>query len=203
MMRLYSSPASPFVRKVMMTILLKGLTDRIELVAADTRVPRNDVLAAANPLSKIPALVLEDGTQIFDSKVICEYLDGLTSEPALLPPAGTLDRIRCLTRGALADGVMEAVVLQVYEERYRPADKHVASWLARQQVKVDGGLDAAERAAKPFAGNPDYGDITLACALGYIDLRKGPAWRESRPRLTAWFAEFDGAVPAFGETRPA
>jgi len=201
MMRLYSAPASPFGRKVKMTVLIKGLGDRIESVLGDTRGAHSAELAAANPLLKIPALVLEDGTQVYDSKVICEYLDGLAPAPVLLPPPG-LDRIRCLTRAALADGIAEAALLIVYEDRYRPVDKRVLEWIARQQAKVDGGLDAAEGTIGVFGGEPDYSDIALASALGYLDLRLGTGWRATRPKLVAWLDQFAAAVPAYDMTMP-
>lgn len=201
MMRLYSAPASPFGRKVKMTVIVKGLGDRIESVHGDTRGAHNAELAAANPLQKIPALVLEDGTQVYDSKVICEYLDGLAPSPVLLPPPG-LARIRCLTRAALADGIAEAALLIVYEDRYRPVDKRVLEWISRQQAKVDGGLDAAEAAIGSFCEVPDYSDIALASALGYLDLRLGTAWRASRPKLVVWLEQFAAAVPAYDMTIP-
>lgn len=201
MMRLYSAPASPFGRKVAMTVIVKDLGDQVESVHGDTRGAHNEELAAANPLQKIPALVLADGTQVYDSKVICEYLDGLAPSPMLLPTPG-LERIRCLTRAALADGIAEAALLIVYEDRYRPVDKRVLEWIARQQAKVDGGLDAAEAAAGSFGGAPDYSDIALASALGYLDLRLGTEWRASRPKLVAWLDQFARAVPAYDRTMP-
>lgn len=201
MMRLYSAPASPFGRKVKMTVIAKGLMDQIESVHGDTRGPHNAELAAANPLQKIPALLLEDGTQIFDSKVICEYLDMLVPSPALLPPP-SLERIRCLTRAALADGISEAALLMVYEERYRPADKRVPDWVARQQAKIDGGLAAFEAAPPSWTDHPDYSAITLAAALGYLDLRFAGTWRATHPKLVAWLASFAAAMPAYDITTP-
>lgn len=201
MMRLYSAPASPFGRKVKMTVIVKGLMDQIESLHGDTRLAKNPELAAANPLQKIPALVLEDGTQVFDSKVICEYLDGLSPSSALLPPPG-LERVMCLTRAALADGIAEAALLIVYEDRYRPVDKRVPEWIARQQAKVDGGLDAVEAVIGAFNGTPDYSDIALASALGYLDLRLGNGWRAARPKTVAWLQQFAAAVPAFEMTMP-
>lgn len=201
MMRLYSAPASPFGRKVKMTVIAKGLMGQIESVHSDTRGPYNADLAAANPLQKIPALVLSDGTQIYDSKVICEYLDMLAPSPVLLPPPG-LERIRCLTRAALADGIAEAALLMVYEERYRPADKWVPEWVARQQAKIDGGLAAFEAAPPVWSAHPDYSHIALASALGYLDLRLEGKWRGSNPKLVAWLAAFAAAVPAYDMTTP-
>jgi glutathione S-transferase len=206
MMRLLFAPASPFVRKVTMTALIKGLMDAIALEHADTRGPRNAALAAANPLSKIPALVLADGTALYDSYVICEYLDSLAPAPVLFPPSG-LERYRVLTRAALADGIMDAAVLQVYERRFRPEAIWSADWLARQQAKVDGGLDALEAhvaggVLAAGASAPDYADIATAAALGYVDLRHGTGWRTSRPRLAAWLDAFAASVPAYGATQP-
>jgi glutathione S-transferase len=201
MMRLLSAPASPFVRKVRITARVKGLHDQISIEHADTRGPHNAALAAANPLSKIPALVLEDGTSLYDSRVICEYLDTLTPEPALFPPP-SLARCRMLTLAALADGIMEAAVLIVYEQRFRPADKWVPEWLARQQGKVDGGLAALEAAPPAWTAHPDYSHIAVACALGYLDLRFDRAWRSKHPALVAWLERFSAAVPAFDETHP-
>jgi glutathione S-transferase len=200
MMRLYSAPPSPFGRKVKITARVKGLMDGISVEHADTRIA-NPTLAAANPLSKIPALVLADGTQLYDSGVICEYLDSLAPDPVLFPPTG-IERYRCLTRAALADGIMEAALLMVYEERYRPADKWVPEWIARQQAKVDAGLASLEAAPPAWTTHPDYSHITLACALGYLDLRFDRTWRKSHPGLVAWLNAFSAKVPAFDATQP-
>ena len=200
MMRLYSAPASPFVRKVAMTARIKGLLDQIDVIHADTR-SANPVLASANPLSKIPALVLADGTALYDSCVICEYLDSLAPQPLLFPASG-MARFTGLTRAALADGIMEAGVLMVYEQRFRPADKWVPEWIARQQAKVDAGLAHLEATLPAFMGQPDYSLIAVACALGYLDLRFGLTWRATHPRLKAWLAAFSAAVPAFDATQP-
>lgn len=200
MMRLFSAPASPFGRKVKITARVKGLADGITLEHADTRTA-NPVLAAANPLSKIPVLVLDDGTQLYDSRVICEYLDSLVSMPVLFPASG-MPRFQCLTQAALADGIMEAALLMVYEQRFRPVEKWVPEWIARQQAKVDAGLAALEAAPPVWAAHPDYSHIALACALGYLDLRFNRVWRSGHPNLTVWLAKFSAAVPAFDETVP-
>jgi glutathione S-transferase len=200
MMRLLSAPASPFVRKVAITARVKGIIDQISIEHADTRGP-NPVLQAANPLSKIPALVLADGTQIFDSRVICEYLDSLTPSPVLFQPSG-IERYRMLTQAALADGIMEAALLMVYEQRYRPADKWVPDWIAKQQRKVDAGLAVLEAKPPDWTGHPDYSHIAVACALGYLDLRFDRSWRASHPGLVAWLDRFADTVPGFHETQP-
>ena len=201
MMRLLSAPPSPFGRKVKLVMYIKGLAERVTVELADPREP-NAALAAANPLGKIPALVLEDGTALFDSLVICEYLDSLAPAPVMFPPAG-LERYRMLTRAALADGIMEAALLIVYEDRYRPADKRVPEWIARQQSKIEGGLAAFEAAPPQVSGAPDYAAATLAAALGYLDFRLYGQWRARHPTLEAWLEGFAAAVPAFARTAPA
>ncbi len=200
-MKLLFSPFSPYVRKVRMAVIMKGLSDRIEAVAVDTNPLDNPELSSANPLSKIPALVIDGSTAIFDSNVICEYLDSLAPQPVLFPASG-VERIRTLTLGSLADGILDAALLLVYEKRFRPEEKWHAPWMARQQGKIDRALDYLEKAPPAWRGTPDYGHLTLACALGYLDLRLGSAWRSSRPKLVAWLDEFAAAVPAFDATRP-
>src|SRR5690606_21793 len=104
--------------------------------------------------------------------------------------------------GALADGILDAALLLVYEKRFRPEDKWVETWMQRQQVKIDTALDWLERAPPAWSGHPDYGHITLACALGYLDFRHGGHWRAGHPSMVAWLDRFDAEVPAFAETRP-
>lgn len=201
MMRLLYAPASPFVRKVTITARAKGLSDQITLEITDTRAPANAALWSANPLAKIPALVLEDGTSLYDSGVICEYLDSLAPSPILFPSSG-LERYRMLTRASLCDGIMEAAVLIVYEERFRPADKRVPEWVARQQAKIDGGLAALAADPPRWSGHPDYSDIALAAALGYLDFRFGGVWRARHAALIPWLDRFAAAVPAYAQTTP-
>jgi glutathione S-transferase len=199
MMRLLSAPVSPFARKARITARLKGVMDRITIEAADTSGTHNAELAAANPLSKIPVLILEDGTHIFDSSVICEYLDSLMPTPRLFVQSGVA-RYRMLTRAALANGIMEASILQVYERRYRPEDKWVPAWLERQQQKVDLALAHMEAHTPAWSGQPDYADICLACALGYLDVRFEGKWRSRHPKLVGWLNRFSIDVPAYNET---
>jgi glutathione S-transferase len=201
MMQLTHSESSPFVRKVRLTAALKGLEKDIELVSGDADAAGNAALRARNPLGKIPTLILDDGTAVYDSHVICEYLDGLKPAPRLFPAAGR-ERLKVLTLGALADGIAEASVLIVYEKRFRPEDKYVQTWIDKQQAKIDAGLDLLERDPPAWDRHPDYGHITLACALGHLDLRHAGRWRERRPKLVAWLARFAGAVPAFAATTP-
>lgn len=199
-MTLLSANASPFGRKVKMTARIKGVDDRIVTELTDTAKP-NARLSAQNPLAKIPVLILDDGTRLYDSRVICEYLDTLTESPRLIPATGP-DRFRCLTRASLADGMLDAAVLIVYEGRFRPEEMRVQLWLDRQQAKISGALDHLEASLPAWTGAPDYADITLAAALGYLDFRLGGKWREGRPRLVAWLDAFARDVPAFDATRP-
>lgn len=202
MMLLYSAPASPFGRKVKMTARLKGLMDSITVETVDTSKPDNSALRAKNPLQKIPVLVAEDGTEYFDSRVICEYLDSLAPAPVLFPAAGVA-RFDVLRRGALADGIMEAALLLVYEKRFRTEEQRSELWTARQQSKIDAALDGLEQSPPVLRGAPDYAHLALAAALGYLDFRHDGRWRANRPKLLAWLEHFDANVPAFAETRPA
>jgi glutathione S-transferase len=198
MLVLRSSPASPFGRKVWIAAAVLGLTERLEIVLADTN-DAQDSLRRQNPLGKIPALVLEDGAVLYDSRVILEYLDQLAGGGRIIPAAAA-PRFAALTRQALADGVMDAAVLQVYETRYREPAQYVAKWLDHQAGKIARALEALE-AAPPEPAARDVGAIALACALGYLDLRFGGRWREGHPRLVAWLDAFADGVPAFEETR--
>ena len=144
MMQLLSHPFSPYGRKVALAMALKGVADRIEVIHVDTNPLDNPDIVRANPLGKIPALVVDGDTAIFDSHVICEYLDSLAPAPALLPKGG-MERMRTLTLASLADGILDAALLLVYEERFRPEDKWHQPWQARQQLKIDRAVDLLER----------------------------------------------------------
>jgi glutathione S-transferase len=201
MMKLLSSPASPYGRKVKITALMKGVTDQISVEKIDTGILKNEALYRENPLAKIPVLILEDGMRIYDSHVLCEYLDILKPEPHLFP-AGGRERIDTLVRGALGDGILDAALLLVYEGRYRPAEMRVQNWVDRLQLKIDQSLGELEKAPPQWTGTPDYGHITIACALGYLDFRHQGAWRADHPKLVTWLNKFAAAVPAFAATTP-
>lgn len=201
MMQLLSHPASPYGRKVRVAMALKGVEDRIEVIQVDTNPLDNPDIARANPLSKIPALVVDGDTAIYDSHVICEYLDSLAAAPVLFPKGG-VERIKTLTLAALADGIMDAALLLVYEKRFRPEEKWHAPWQARQQRKIDQAVGFLERKPPLWNATPDYGHLTLACALGYLDFRHEGKWRTGHPGLVAWLDAFAEAVPAFEGTRP-
>lgn len=200
MMILRSSPSSPFVRKVRIVVRMLGFDDRVELRDADLNAAA-EPLRAQNPLGKIPALVLEDGRTLYDSRVIVEYLDHLAGGGRIVPHEAQ-PRFDALTLQALCDGAMDACVLIVYEGRYRPAEMHVRSWLDRQAGKVARALAALEAAPPPLTVDPHVGHIALACLLGYRDLRFDRTWRDAYPRLHAWHDAFAAAVPAFAATAP-
>jgi glutathione S-transferase len=197
MLTLRTSPTSPFGRKARIAAALLGLEARIAIAPADTSNP-TDSLRQQNPLGKIPALIAEDGVAIFDSRVIVEYLDGLAGGGRLIP-ADLAARIRALTLQALADGIADAALLQVYERRMREPSERSASWVDYQAGKVARGLAALE-SKPPDVGATHIGAIALACALGYLDLRFAGEWRASHSRLVGWLDSFAAAVPAYAAT---
>ena len=200
-MILRSTPASPFARKVLIAMGVLGLADKIEVLETDLNDP-GDSIRVQNPIGKIPALVLDDGTVYYDSRVILEVLDHLAGGGRIIPRE-PMARFATLRLQALCDGVLDAGVLLVYEGRYRPADKKVQAWVDRQAEKVARGLAALEAERPALTPIPDVGQITLACALGYGDLRFGGSWRNGHPRLVAWHDKFAAQVPAFAATRVA
>ena len=200
MMILRSSPSSPFVRKVRIAIRMLGLDDRVELRNANLN-DAAEPLRVQNPLGKIPALVLEDGRTLYDSRVILEYLDHLAGGGRIVPH-DIAARFDALTLQALCDGAMDASVLIVYEGRYRPAEMHVQSWLERQSGKVSRAMAALEASPPPLSATPHVGDIALACLLAYRDLRFDRDWRKDHPKLHAWHDAFAAVVPAFAATAP-
>ncbi len=197
-MKLHFAPTSPFVRKVMVCAILRGIEGRIEKVATDPHSSPPHLLRD-NPLSKVPCLVTDEGVAVFDSAVICEYLDTLGDAPPLLPPTGSRERLAVQVRQALADGVMDAAVAR--RMRFgKPVDEARAAFLARQKAAVERGLAVLE--ADPPAGLSDIGEIAVACTLGYLDFRfADEPWRDAHPRLAAWFAEVS-KMPALAQTAP-
>jgi glutathione S-transferase len=189
-MKLYYAAASPFVRKCLASAHELGLRDRIELVPASPHpVNRDRALVAQNPLGKIPTLVLDDGGVLYDSRVICEYLNDLGAG-SLLPPPGP-SRWPVLLAQALADGIMDAAVLTRYETFARPESLRWSDWVAGQLDKVACGLAELERQAPEFGDGVDLGKIAFACALGYLDFRYATlGWRDRHPATAAWFTRF-------------
>ncbi len=198
-MKLHWSPASPYVRKVVACAIARGLDGRIERVLTDPHASPAELLRD-NPLSKVPALVLEDGTAVHDSPVICEYLDTLGDAAPLFPPTGSQARLRAQIRHALADGIMDAAVGRRGQVSL-PQDEGRQRFDARQRAAVERALAMLER--DPPQGLADIGAVAVACALGYLDFRFGhEPWREAHPRLAAWFAEVS-ALPPLAQTVPA
>ncbi len=200
MLILRSSPASPFVRKVRIAASVLGLDRDIKLETAETASP-SDTVRQQNPIGKIPTLVLEDGSALFDSRVILEYLDHRAGGGRIIPKDAPA-RFAALRLQALADGILDASILLVYEGRWRAADRHEPKWIEHQAGKVARGLAALEAAPPALAAIPDVGQITVACALGYRDFRFGDGWRKDHPRLVAWLDGFAARVPAFAATKP-
>ena len=200
MLTLRYSPSSPFVRKVRIAASVLGLDGEIAIDRADTMDP-DDTIRRQNPLGKIPALMVEDGTVLFDSRVILEYLDHRAGGGRIIPDDPGA-RFSALRLQALADGIMDASVLLVYEGRWRPPERHEPKWIELQTGKVERALSALEAAPLPATTTPDVGQIALACALGYRDFRFGDGWRKHHPRLVAWLDGFARCVPAFAATAP-
>jgi glutathione S-transferase len=201
MMTLRFSPSSPFVRKVRIAITLLGFDKDVTIERADTTDP-NDSLRKINPLGKIPVLIIEDGSAVYDSRVILDYLDDRAGGGKIVP-RDSKARLAALRLQALADGILDASILTVYEGRYRKAEMHEPKWLDLQAGKVSRALAILEAAPPPIDPMPNVGQITLACALGYRDFRFGGSWRGEYPRLVAWLDNFAARVPAFAATKPA
>ena len=198
-MKLRHSPRSPFVRKVMVVAHEHGLVDRIELVATSlSPIQGNDQLALENPLMKVPSLVTDNGEVLFDSPVICEYLDDMASGPKLFPAAGPA-RWTALRQQALADGILDAIILCAYETT-RPEDRRWAGWTDGQMRKAHQGLAAAER--EDLSGSLTIGPIAIGCMLGYLDLRfPEDGWRRRHPTLASWYGHFE-TRPSMEATKP-
>jgi glutathione S-transferase len=204
MMILRFSPSSPFVRKVRIAASLLGCDSEITLERADTTDP-NDSLRKTNPLGKIPVLIIEDGSALYDSRVILDYLDERAGGGKIVPRQGA-ERLAALRLQALCDGILDASILTVYEGRFRKPEMHEPKWLDLQAGKIARALAVLEAAPPPLDAAqalPDVGQITLACALGYRDFRFAGNWRSDHPRLVAWLDTFAARVPAFAATKPA
>ena len=199
-MILRTSGPSPFGRKVVMAAHILGLVDQIKIVPADTSDP-SDTLRHENPLGKIPVLILDDGLALYDSRVILDYLDHRAGGGVIIPTGDA--RFPVLKMMALADGMLDACILQVYEKRFRPEDRREVGWVAYQSEKVKRALVFLEAGKlPPITAKPDAGAITLATALGYLDLRFEGQWRNDYPKLVGWLRDFAQTVPAFDLTAP-
>ncbi|NRG17675.1 glutathione S-transferase family protein [Rhizobiales bacterium] len=199
---LRSSPASPFGRQIKIAASVLGLSDKITVEMTDTNDP-GDTIRKQNPLGKIPALVLDNGDVLYDSRVILDYLNELDGGNRLIPAKGE-ERYKTLTLLALANGLMDAALLQVYEGRFREEAERSEKWLSYQAEKVSRALavlEALPPATVSPGDVPDAARIAVACALGYLDLRFEGKWRDSYPTLVKWLDDFAAAIPAFEQTR--
>ena len=196
-MKLRTVSASPYGRKVHVCVLEMGLEDRVEIVPT---TPKEPDLREQNPLGKIPALITDDGQVLFDSPVICEYLDSQHDGAKLFPAPGNL-RWSALRMQALADGMMDAALLR-RSELARPEALRSADWDAHQRLAVETSLSALERQSIVFEHRPDIGLVAVGCALGYLDFRfANEPWRDGRPRLAAWYEAWRGRR-SMRETEP-
>jgi len=184
-MKLAYALASPYVRKVTACAIARGIDHNIENWVVSSTDP---ALVNFNPLSKIPTLLLDDGSTLFDSPVICEYLDSIGDAPPLFPPAGPA-RWTALRLQAISDGMMDASQPR-RREIALPQDEGRQSYIKLQQSKVKASLDLLEKEVASLGKLKTIGDIAVACALGYLDFRfANEPWRPGHPRLEAWYAE--------------
>ena len=201
-MKLHWSPRSPFVRKVMILAHETGLEGRLQLIRTVVAMAQpNHALLADNPLSKIPTLVLDDGVVLYDSRVICEYLDHLHDGPRLFPLT-PVERWQALRRQALGDGILDVLLLW-RNERMKPRERQTQALLDAFELKVNTALRMLEREAPALNAAPfDIGHIGIGCALSYIDFRfPDRDWRASHPQLTSWHRGFQ-ARPSVQRTEP-
>ncbi|MER1966881.1 glutathione S-transferase [Castellaniella sp. GW247-6E4] len=190
-MKLYYSPTSPYTRKCLIVAHEVGLADRLQIIQVSTAptTPSQELLRH-NPLCKLPTLLLDDASALYDSRVICEYLDDLGSG-GLLPKQGAA-RWQVLARQALAEGILDAALSARYEAVLRPAEFRWEAWSEGQLAKIHSTLAQFEHQADSLAQRVDLGTIGLACALAYLDLRFPELdWHTVNPRLGSWFNAFE------------
>jgi glutathione S-transferase len=202
-MKLFHSPASPYVRMVLAVAIETGQAGKIErLPSAASPVKRDQTILAHNPAGKVPTAILEDGSALYDSRVICEYLDAQHPGERLFPAEGPA-RWRALTLFALSQALLDAALLARYELAMRPAEKRWDDWLAGQMAKIDSSIAELEATwIEHLQGRLDIGALGVACALGYLDFRFADHdWRKAAPKLAAWYAEVSER-PSLKETRP-
>jgi glutathione S-transferase len=208
MMTLFRTPASPFVRKVVVTILELGIADRVAEIQtrwphrwATETVPFAPDFAAATPVGRIPALVTEEGMRLTDSQVICEYLNAEYGAHRLLPPEGPA-RWRMMEAVAIANACLEAQILRRAETLRHPPERSEA-FIAKMQARGLRCFAALDGMIDRFGPEPDLARIATACACGFVDWRYGhDAWRDAAPRLGAWYEGFRER-PSMRATEPA
>jgi glutathione S-transferase len=196
-MKLAYSPASPYVRKVNACAIKRGIDGKIERWKIGTTDP---ALLEVNPLSKVPTLITDDGAMLYDSPVICEYLDSVGSAPKLFPAAGPA-RWKAICQQALGDGILDATQPR-RREIALPQDDGRKAYIEVQQAKVKNALAVLEKDAGSLGDLVTIGEITIGCALGYLDFRyANEPWRPGHPKLEAWYAKVSKMAP-LAETVP-
>lgn len=198
MPKLLYSPASPYSSKVRLAAAAAGIP--LELVRVDTSSQPKE-LTSVNPLGKIPCLVTDEGEGIFDSRVITQYLNR-ESGNALFPRGGA-KRLEAERLEALADGICDCLLAQVYERRFRPEEKVHQPWLDLQWSKVARSLDVLNADLPRLPRKPTAGHIALRACLGYLALRFPGRWEKGRGKLVRWAKRFDERFPSLAESTPA
>ena len=199
MFKLTFSPASPYVRKVILSAYRAGIQDELELVEAGSE--SDSLLRSQNPLGKIPVLQKPDGDFLFDSRVIVEHISKLGG--GLIPENGS-EKDLVLTRSALAEGLTDASLLVVYSERYSGGETPSKLWLDLQLGKINRTLDFLETDIINWS-NPvgfDAANIALATALDYMSFRNVTNWRINRSKISQWFDVVSLKLPGFAKTAP-
>ena len=201
-MKLFMTPTSPYARKARIIARELDLTRIVQEIAVD--LADKAEVRKFNPLGKVPALALDDGSVLLDSPVICEYLDSLGNGKFFPKPniwGDTKGRWKALTLQGIGDGLCDAVIGWVLEGR-RPPERQMPAMFERHVDAVNATLDVLERLTPKFAADPSIGEIAVGCALGFADLRAGDLnWRENRPLLAAWFEKFE-KYPSVRATKP-
>ena len=200
-MKLLFSPTSPFVRKCFVAAIELGIDDQMELVpAAAHPIHRSQDIVRINPLGKVPVLLRDDGIALYDSRVICEYLD--VKAGGSLHPRDTASRWKVLAQQALADGILDAALLARYESAVRPQELHWAAWTTAQLDKARSGVRRIDQTVDELGPQMNMGTIATAVALAYLDFRfEWLDWRADHPAAAAWY-ESIAARPSMRRTVP-
>ncbi|MDC3286421.1 glutathione S-transferase N-terminal domain-containing protein [Alphaproteobacteria bacterium] len=199
-MILFSSPASPFGRKIKLALYATCMQNNVDVRVGDTGDPESE-FKKLNPLGKLPTLSV-NGMPLYDSRVIMEFIDSEAGEKSPLFPASGPKRFSVLTKVALADGAMDAAILMVYEGRFRTAEQRVESFVDYQRSKVERALVALAKQTGSYqnGATPNAAEISLACLLDYLDLRALVEWREFAPSLEAWITDFAAHAAGYQAT---
>ena len=199
-MKLYYSPTSPFVRKINVFAIEVGLDKKIERVKTNPWQVE-EILTAENPLSQVPTLITDDDVVLYDSSVICEYLDSLHSGKKMIPEESK-EHWLALRLQALADGILNAGILRFLEKK-RSIETQSSDWDAIQKKSVERSLDYLENTVLDWGGNLDVGVLSIACTLGWLDFRFADEdWRATHSNLNHWFESFSKR-PSITQTIPA